>query len=56
MDFPPRSPRDIDFTEVEAILRVHEHPPFGTYVEAMMGRVLDADYLVGWEEGALNSK
>lgn len=40
MDFPPRDPRDLDFTEIEAILRVHEHPPFGMYAEVVMGRVL----------------
>ena len=40
--------RDIDFTEVEAILRVHEHPPFGAYVDVVMERVLDAEFLTGW--------
>ena len=55
MDFPS-NPRDVDFTEIEAILRVHENPPFGTYVEVVMGRVLDAEYLVGWQEGALTGR
>ena len=53
MDFPPRSPRDVDFTEIEAILRVHDHPPFGAYVEAVRGQILDADFWEGWHEGAL---
>ena len=44
----PNNPREVDFTEIEAILRTHEHPPFGAYVEVVMGRVLDAEFLEGW--------
>lgn len=53
MDFPPKNPRDIDFTEVEAILRVHEHLPFGARVEVVMGHVHGADFLIGWQEGGI---
>ncbi len=53
MGVPPQNPRDVDFTEIEAILRVHKHPPYGAYIEVVMGHVLDPNYLVGWREGAL---
>ena len=53
MMYPPNNPRDVDFTELEAILRTHGYPPLGTYVEIMMGRVLDAEFLEGWREGPL---
>ena len=52
MMFPPSNPRDVDFTELEVILRTHGHPPFGAYVECVMGRVLDAEFLEGWSEDA----
>ena len=54
MAFPPSAPQDLDFTEIEAIPPVHEHPPFGVYAEVVMGRVLDADYFVGWQEGVFS--
>ena len=52
MDFPI-NPRDLDFTEIEDILRVHERPPFGAYIEVVMGRMLNAEFLAGWKEGAI---
>ena len=47
-------PPYIDFTEIEAALRRrYGQPPFGTRDEVVMGHVLNAEFLIGWEEGAL---
>ena len=51
----PTDPRDVDFTEVEAILRTHEHPPLGACVEAVMDWIPDAEFLNGWNDGGMGA-